>query len=333
MLQALVRARIPYLPVHADHIDRDAAQFSVLILPNLGLMTTDQVEAIHRFVEKGGSLIATGESSLYNEWGDARADYALADLFGVHAPTTKEKIIPEQKLARDTYHTYVRLTPELRAQITGPHTSQEPKVGTAKRHPILKGFDETDILPFGGLLEPQRVDSGVDVLMTYIPQFPTYPPEKAYMQVEKTDIPALVVRTAPSGGRIAFIPADFDKQYGHVSLPDHADLLANTVRWAARDTLPLTVEGRGLLDCHLYEQLGRVILHVVNQTNAATWRQPLDELIAIGPFKLKVKLPVGVGGKKGQLLVSNKPVPVKVVSRYATFEIKSILDHEVIVIS
>src|ERR1035441_4204265 len=31
--QALSRARIPYLPVHADHIERDAAQFSVLVLP------------------------------------------------------------------------------------------------------------------------------------------------------------------------------------------------------------------------------------------------------------------------------------------------------------
>ena len=333
MLQALVRARIPYLPVHADHIDRDAAQFSVLILPNLGLMTNDQIAAVRRFVEKGSSLIATGESSLYDEWGDARADYALADLFGVHAPTTKEKVVPDQKLARDTYHTYVRLTPELRAQVTGPHTSQEPKVSTAKRHPILKGFEETDILSYGGLLEPQRVDPGAEVLMTYIPQFPTYPPEKSYMRTAKTDIPALVVRTAPGGGRIAFIPADFDKQYGHVNLPDHADLLANTVRWAAKDNLSLKVEGAGLLDCHLYEQPGRVILHVVNQTNAATWRQPLDELIAIGPFKLSVKLPSGVSGKKGQSLVANQPLPVSVAGGYATFEIKSIQDHEVIVIS
>ncbi|MBD0364898.1 MAG: beta-galactosidase, partial [Flavisolibacter sp.] len=31
MTQALIRARIPYLPVHADYIERDAGQFSVLV--------------------------------------------------------------------------------------------------------------------------------------------------------------------------------------------------------------------------------------------------------------------------------------------------------------
>ena len=73
--QALTRSRIPYLPVHADHIDRDASQFSALVLPNLCAMTDNQAASIRRFVERGGGLLATGESSLFNEWGDPRGDY------------------------------------------------------------------------------------------------------------------------------------------------------------------------------------------------------------------------------------------------------------------
>ena len=38
-MHALVRARIPYLPIHADHIDRDAAGLTVLILPNVGALS------------------------------------------------------------------------------------------------------------------------------------------------------------------------------------------------------------------------------------------------------------------------------------------------------
>ena len=84
MTLALIRARIPYLPVHADHIDRDGSRFSILILPNLAAMSDYQVAMVKRFVERGGGLVATGETSLFDEWGDRRPDYALADLFGAH---------------------------------------------------------------------------------------------------------------------------------------------------------------------------------------------------------------------------------------------------------
>ena len=56
----------------------------LLVLPNLGAMSDAQVASVRRFVERGGGLLATGESSLFNEWGDPRPDFALADLFGAH---------------------------------------------------------------------------------------------------------------------------------------------------------------------------------------------------------------------------------------------------------
>ena len=106
--QALIRARIPYLPVHADHIDRDAAQFSILVLPNLGAMSDAQVDAVRRFVAGGGGLLATGESSRFNEWGDPRPDFALADLFGadVADPQRAHDEVRRKRNASDTAHTY-----------------------------------------------------------------------------------------------------------------------------------------------------------------------------------------------------------------------------------
>src|ERR1017187_5317583 len=65
--QALIRARIPYLPVHAGDIDRESAGLSVLVLANVGGLSDAECAAIRRFVARGGSLIATGESTLYNE--------------------------------------------------------------------------------------------------------------------------------------------------------------------------------------------------------------------------------------------------------------------------
>ncbi len=333
MTHALLRARIPYIPVHADNIDRDGGQFSVLILSNLAIMTNDQMAAVRRFVDRGGSLIATGDTSLYDEEGDTRSDYGLSDLFGAHLVTPPSKrVVPLQKFANAAYHTYLRLTPELRAQVNGPQTGREPEV-IGKRHPILKGFEETDILLYGGLLEPLRLDSGAEVPLTYIPQFPTYPPETAYMREPVTDIPGLILRLNSKGGRIVFMPADIDRQFARLNHPDHGNLLANIVKWTAKEDLPLTVDGVGLIDCHLYQKSENLILHIVNLTSAATWRLPLDELIAVGPFKVNVKLPSSVQGNNVRSLVSNQKFSVKVENGYARFEIKSISDHEVVVIA
>ena len=334
MTQALIRARIPYLPLHAAHIDRDASQFSLLVLPNLAAMTDDEIVSVRRFVESGGNLIATGESSLFNEWGERRPDYALGDLFGVHLnkfPSGNDKsTLP--KLAGDSYHTYLRLTPELRQGVDGPRTGIEPII-IGKRHVILKGFEETDILAFGGLLDPVKIDQGAEVLMTFIPQFPVYPPETAWMREPKTDIAGLILNSNKKGSRIAFMPADLDREFGRYNLPDHGNLLANLIRWASKGNIPIAVEGHGLIDCHLYQQPRRQILHIVNLTSSATWRQPVDELMSIGPLNFRIKLSKDVRGKNLRLLVSGQKISAEVESGWTNFEIKSVLDHEVVVIT
>ena len=334
MTQALTRARIPYLPVHADHIDRDGHQFSLLILPNLAVMSDEQVAAVQRFVNNGGNLLATGESSLFNNWGVKRTDYALGDLFGVHVIESGIALSEEarNKRAGETLHTYLRLSPEIRAQVDGPKNGTEPPI-IGKRHPIFKGFDETDLLPFGGMLDPLRIDSGAEVLMTFIPPFPIYPPETAWMRTPRTDIPGLILNTLSAGNRIVFVPADIDRQFGKYNLPDHGNLLANIIRWASKEDIPITVEGKGLLDCSLYSQPGRLIMHVVNLTSAGTWRQPLDELIPVGPVKVSIKMPDGVKGRGIHLLVSNQKSSCKEEKGWITFNIDSIADHEVIVVT
>ena len=328
--QALIRARIPFLPVHADHIERDGSKFSLLILPNIGAMSTSQAESVRRFVGGGGNLIATGQSSLYDEWGDPRPDYALSGLFGAHVTGT---ITADRNLKRytETQHTYLRILPGLRKTLDGPHNVSEPEVHGV-RHPVLKGFEETDILPFGGMLDKLRTDNGTEVPLTFIPAFPIYPPETAWMRVRETDIPGLILNRTNSGSRIAFIPADIDRQFARYNLPDHGDLLANIVRWAINDDLPLRVEGPGLIDCHLYRQQDRLIVHIVNLTSAGTWRQPVDELIPVGPLKISVRIPEGISPRSIRLLVSGSELTPAVDNGWCTFEVGSVKDHEVAVI-
>jgi hypothetical protein len=325
-MHALVRARIPYLPVHADDIDRESERFRLLVLPNVGGLRDAQCEAIRRFVERGGSLFATGASSLYNEWGDPRPDFALADLFGAH---TKGPI-PRLPAGTDS-HTYLRLAPELRARVNGPRSGDEPPAA-GERHTVLEGFEETDIIPYGGTLAPLRIEPGTNVPLTYVPPFPTYPPETAWMREPKSDIPGLVLREQAKA-RIAYMPADIDRRYAKQHLPDHGQLLANIVRWASQNSIPLTVEGPGMIDCHLYRQGNRLILHLVNLTSAGTWRAPVEELIPVGPLKVKATLPQEGAGRSARLLVAGTSQPVAASRGVVAFEISGVLDHEVIVVA
>ncbi len=311
------------------------------ILPNLGALSDTQAGTIRRFVQQGGAVVATGRTGLYDEWGDPRRDFALGDLFACRhdGPVPALGEAPPKPAAEagagafappPAGHTYLRLSPERRGRVDGPAAGDEPTGGD--RHPVLRGFDDTDLLPFGGVLTAVRAEAGAVVPLTLVPAFPTYPPETAWMREPKTDVPGLIL-SRHGAARIAYLPADIDRRYEKEHLPDHGALLANIVRWAAGPHVPLTVEGPGLLDCHLYAQTGRLVLHLVNLTSEATWRAPLDELIRVGPFTVRIRLPEGWRRPTARLLVAGGARPVRVEDGMAIVHIDGILDHEVLVVA
>ncbi len=318
--QALVRARIPYVPVHADDLERVAKELGLklLILPNVAALSDAQVASLRRFVAAGGGLLATGLSSLCNEWGDVRPDFALADLFGAHLPAGHgwRDDAKRTAWAKDWTQTYLRL----------------PAESAGARPEVLADFAGTDIVAFGGVLEPLEVDTGASVPLTLVPVVPVMPVEAVWMREPKTGIPGAVLNEKTGGGRVAYLPADIDRRFARDNLPDHGNLLARLVRWAARDDMPLRVEGAGLIDANLYRQTGRLVLHLVNLTSAGTWRTPVHELIPVGPTKVAVRLESGAIGATVRSLVSDGKFAATVRNGWVHFEVPSISDHEVLVI-
>lgn len=321
--EALIRARIPYLPLHASDIEQ-ASDLAVLILPNVGSLSEAECDAIRRFARRGGAVIASGATSLYDDWGDARADFELADLFGVH--------LPARNLSRSSpksVDSYLRLMPETSE---GPHRPKLPDGQMAgQRHPVLRGFEMTDIIPFGGEIESLRVDPRVTVPLTFVPPIPAGE-VLSWLPEPRTDIPGLVLNLV-GDARVAYLQADLDRRYAHDRLPDHGNLLANIVRWAAGDRIGFELHGPGLIDCHVYRQPGRVIVHLVNLTNEGTWRGPIDELLPVGPLKLSMRLPDDVRGSAVECLVSGQELVMEMRQNWVNLEVRSVLDHEVLVIS
>ncbi|WP_169512962.1 alpha-amylase family protein [Actinopolymorpha alba] len=318
VVDALIRARIPYLPVHADHIERDADQFEVLVLPNVGALSDRQCAQIRSFVYDGGGLVATGESSLYDEWGDRRPDFALADLLGVHATGSHHGSFAPSTPDWQAYdgHTYLRIE----------RSEKLPEE-------IVAGFTETDLLPFGGRLEVVRADEDATVAMTWVPPFPIYPPEKAWMARTHSGLPGLVTRVRSNGSRIAYLGADLDRRYARHHHPDHGRVLANAVRWAACGWVALEVDGPGVLDCHLYRQGDSVILHLVNLNQGGAWQGALDELVPAGPFAVRVRMPGERVANRARLLVAERDAQVRDEDGWSSVVVPRVVDHEVIVLS
>jgi hypothetical protein len=322
--QALIEARIPFEMVHDRLLDpAHINQFKTLILPNVAALSDAQCGQIRDYVSAGGSLIATYETSLYDEWGVRRKEFGLADLFGVSFKSNAREPMR---------NAYLRLE----------HDAVRP-------HLFLKGLEDASRIVHGvWRLEVEPREQFLHSPLTLIPSYPDLPMEKVYPRVSKTDKAEVylrelsvragitsqrgTVRTAPSRSRVVYFPWDVDRTFWEVLSVDHFKLLRNSVEWATNEEPPVTVTGPGVLDVTVWRQKASMTVHLVNLTNPMMMKGPIRELIRIGPFKVRVRLPDGSRAGKIQLLAGGTIPRVERAGRYLTLTVPSILDHEVVAI-
>ncbi|MFW6261381.1 MAG: Tat pathway signal protein, partial [Spirochaetota bacterium] len=289
MTAALTRARIPFDPVHADDLPDAPSQYATLVFPDVAVLADEQVERVLRYVDAGGSVVITGATATLDGEGTARREWPFDRLTGF-APTGATLGVggsPSSSWEVHEGHSYLRTT------------DTDPTGLTA-------GFANTDTLPFGGSLHeyaPRGDEPGpLDVLATLVPPFPIYPPEFAWMRTASTSTPALMAGSSASGGRIVLLPADVDRQYGRLRLPDHGNLLAAAVRWTA-GTFPVEVDGPGYLACRLYRHEEGLVLHIVNLSGLNEWPGYVEEILPVGPIEVTVRGD-DAGGKRARSLVT-----------------------------
>ncbi len=81
--QALIATHRLWDMLDESRLDPESLRrFRVLILPNVSCLDRRAAEAVRAFVRRGGALIATGDTSLFDEAGRRRTDFRLADVFG-----------------------------------------------------------------------------------------------------------------------------------------------------------------------------------------------------------------------------------------------------------
>jgi hypothetical protein len=278
----------------AEHVDA----FKVLILPNIAALSDAQCQQIRDFVGRGGSIVATHETSLYDEWGVARPDFGLAALFGASY---------DGKIDARMQNSYLLLE---------------------GKHPILAGLgDTTRIINGVSRVHTKTIGSYPSPPLTLIPSYPDLPMEEVYPRVAKTDIPEVFVRE-PGKGRVVYFPWDIDRTFWEILSPDHGKLLANAVDWAANESRPVSVTGPGTLDVTVWKQKDSITVHLVNLTNSMMMKGPLREFIPIPAQKVVIRVPSRPKGV--HLLVSGAQPVVQMANGTVSLTVAGITDHEVI---
>lgn len=302
--QALIEARVPFEMVHDQLMDAERlAPFHCLILPNIAALSTRQCDQLRAFVQRGGGIVATHETSLYDELGKRRADFGLADLFGASFAGTVE---PRMQ------NSYLRLE--------------------SPRHAILAGLEDADRIINGvSRVHTKTTQAYLNPPLTLIPSYPDLPMEQVYPRVPRTDIPEVFARQQGKG-RVVYFPWDIDRTFWEVLSPDHWKLLRNAVDWATNEPRPVTVEGPGVFDVTAWRQKDSMTVHLVNLTNPMMMKGPIREFIPSPPQKVVVRVPWDRKARKVQLLVSGRAIPTQEVNGVVTLTIPSIVDHEVVAI-
>ena len=272
---ALVEARIPFETIVDYRFDAEhLRQFKVLALADVTNLSDAQCAQLKSFVENGGGLVATHETSLYDERGARRPDFGLAGIFGA---SFAGNIIERQQNA------YLNLEDHA--------------------HPLLAGLEDAGRMIHGVKRVEIRVPAGTRAPLMTVPTYPDLPMEEVYPRQTTSDIPGVMARSVGKG-RVVYFPWDIDRTFWEIMDQDHGIVLANAVRWAANEEQPLRVEGPGVIDVSLWQQDSSITAHLVNLSNPMMMKGPFREVLPVAPQKVRVKLPEGARARAVKFLVS-----------------------------
>lgn len=81
--RACVESHLPVNLINDWNLNpQDLAKYKVLVLPNAACLDDRQVKAVAGFVKNGGGLVASLDCSLFDEFGNPRPNFALAEVLG-----------------------------------------------------------------------------------------------------------------------------------------------------------------------------------------------------------------------------------------------------------
>lgn len=266
-----------------------------LLIPNGACMPEHDAQVIREYVAAGGGLVASYNTSLYDEYGNQRENFALGDVFGVSYTG----------INKDTSDDCYQLISE-------------------KSHPVLNGVKDTDVLINGGqtLLCNPLGDMNHQTVATYIPFIFNQPPEFAWRKDMKTEFPTITAGSYGKG-RVVYFANQTDALSFLNGHEDYTEIYKNAI--VNVSTAPFVVSSDAPRSVHINviedSAKMKMVMAFVNVTG--TSQRPLKEIVTVSEFTVDVIRP-GYTLKEWKSLWDGANVDVESVGGGVRINIKSL---------
>ena len=266
--RACVEEHLPVTVINDWNLNpADLAKYQVLILPNAACLDDQQVAAVEGFVKAGGGLVASLDTSLFDEFGDPRPNFALADVFGADY-----RGLPPVAAIKDEVDANF-------AKAIGPDYWEKRKNVFHFRQDTTSFLNRGKMATYVG---PDPVTfKGPAVRVAPRPGTATVGTLRG-QAADAPELPGVLSRTHGKG-KVIYFATGLDAGYYLYPYPYQRLALTNSIRWAAAGPPPVEVTAPMCVHATVMRQRppagDRLVVHLFNDLNTtAAHALPVDDV-------------------------------------------------------
>lgn len=246
--EGLARAQVPFDVIDEENLE-GLSGYQLLVLPNASCLSQEAIEHIKDFVEKGGNLVASFETSLYDETGKRKDNFRLSKLLGV----------------------------DFIGEIVGPmnwdYVSPIPKTGS----PFLKGITKKYI-PASTYGIKVRATGGKNLLYFYERL------KGCYEGMPEVSSQPFLTLNRFGKGKVLYLAGTFGLSLANFRFPEYLRLIKN---FSSQLSQPLVaIEKAPWVEISLRKKMDKIFLHLINQTSGL--KRPLTYIVPLTNLKIRL---------------------------------------------
>ena len=267
--RAAVEEHLPVTVINDWNLNEaDLSRYRFVVLPNTACLDAAAIAALREYVLRGGGLVASLDTSLYDEFGDARRNFALADLLGIDYRGLPEMVASKNETVDVNFAAAIGPDYWTKRKNVFEYRQETESFLNRGRMPLYVG---ADAVTFKGPALAVTPRDATQVMATF--------QVKGVVQPES--LPAVVTHRVGEG-RTAYLAAGLDAGHYLYAYPYQRLVLKHLMEWAANEPAPVRVTAPMCVQVTVMRQShegDRLLVHLLNDLNStAQHALPVDDV-------------------------------------------------------